>query len=136
MMLARNVTSRGARGAAILALLLATAAPLCAAAQGPVQKIDPPAATAAQGAATPGPAQGPVGPQPMSESVAAVVNDDIISTYDLGQRMRDGRLAGGHVVRHAGKRAMGLDLLQQHQVAHLQPRRKAGLNDLGGRADG
>ena len=88
MMLARNVTSRGARGAAILALMLATAAPACAAAQAP-RKIDPPPPVAA-----PAPPQGapvataPVGPQPMSESVAAIVNDDIISTYDLGQRMR------------------------------------------------
>src|SRR5690606_37525015 len=28
------------------------------------------------------------GPRPLSESVAAVVNDEIISTYDLAQRMR------------------------------------------------
>lgn len=88
MMLARNVTSRGARGAAILALMLASAAPAWAAAQAPVRKIDPPAAAAPAAAPAPQAAAAPVGPQPMSESVAAVVNDDIISTYDLGQRMR------------------------------------------------
>ena len=93
MMRARNVTSQGARGAAILALLLATAAPLCANAQAPRGKAAPPPPAAApaeptQAAPALAPAQGPVGPQPMSESVAAVVNDDIISTYDLGQRMR------------------------------------------------
>ena len=95
MMRARNVTSQGARGAAILALLLATAAPLCASAQAPRGKAGappPPAAAPAAAEPTlitpPAPVQAPVGPQPMSESVAAVVNDDIISTYDLGQRMR------------------------------------------------
>jgi peptidyl-prolyl cis-trans isomerase SurA len=88
MMLARNVTSRGARGAAILALLLATAAPIGATAQAP-QKIDPPAPAAEAPQGAPGAQAGaPVGPQPMAESVAAIVNDDIISTYDLGQRMR------------------------------------------------
>ena len=56
--------------------------------------------------------------------------------FQFSQRLRDGGLAGGHVVGDAGERAVRLDLLQQHQVAHLQPRRKAGLNDLGGRADG
>jgi peptidyl-prolyl cis-trans isomerase SurA len=95
MMRARNVTSQGARGAAILALLLATAAPLYANAQAPRGKAaaPPPSAAAPADAeptkiSPPAPTQGPVGPQPMSESVAAVVNDDIISTYDLGQRMR------------------------------------------------
>ena len=92
MMLARNVTSQGARGAAIFALLLATTAPLGAGAQTQRGKVAPPppaAAPAAPPEAAPAAApRAPVGPQPMSESVAAVVNDDIISTYDLGQRMR------------------------------------------------
>jgi peptidyl-prolyl cis-trans isomerase SurA len=92
MMLARNVTSQGARGAAIFALLLATTAPLGASAQalGGKAAAPPPAgAPAAEPEATPAAApRAPIGPQPMSESVAAVVNDDIISTYDLGQRMR------------------------------------------------
>lgn len=88
MMFARNVTSRGARGAAILALMLATAAPACAAAQAP-RKIDPPPPAAAPAPPQAAPAAtASLGPQPMSESVAAIVNDDIISTYDLGQRMR------------------------------------------------
>ncbi len=91
MMLARNVTSRGARGAAILALLLASAAPVSAA-QSAGATAAPATATAPAAApdpqAPPAQAPAPVGPQPMSESVAAVVNDDIISTYDLGQRMR------------------------------------------------
>ena len=93
MMLALNVTSQGARGAAIFALLLATTAPLGAGAQalrGKGAAAPPPAAAPAALPETPPAAapQAPAGPQPMSESVAAVVNDDIISTYDLGQRMR------------------------------------------------
>jgi peptidyl-prolyl cis-trans isomerase SurA len=92
MMLALNVTSQGARGAAIFALLLATTAPLGASAQALGGKAAaPPAATAPAVEPETAPAaapRAPVGPQPMSESVAAVVNDDIISTYDLGQRMR------------------------------------------------
>ena len=86
MMRARNVTSLGARGAAIVALLFATTAPLSAGAQDKQANAGTaPVATAPAPQAAP--AQ-PAGPQPMSESVAAVVNDDIISTYDLGQRMR------------------------------------------------
>src|ERR1700678_3663326 len=37
-------------------------------------------------AATPAP--GPVAPQGLSESVVVTVNDDLISTYDIVQRMR------------------------------------------------
>jgi peptidyl-prolyl cis-trans isomerase SurA len=85
MMRARNVTSQGARGAAIFALLFATTAPLGAGAQDAPANSAAPIATAPAPEAAP---QRPAGPQPMSESVAAVVNDDIISTYDLGQRMR------------------------------------------------
>jgi peptidyl-prolyl cis-trans isomerase SurA len=70
-----------------LALLLATAAPALAVAQAP-RKIDPPAPAAEPAPAQAAAAPAPTGPQPMSESVAAIVNDDIISTYDLGQRMR------------------------------------------------
>jgi peptidyl-prolyl cis-trans isomerase SurA len=52
----------------------------------------PPPATA-EPAPAPAPAAPPPGGaltamRPMSESVAAIVNDDIISTYDLAQRMR------------------------------------------------
>ena len=94
MMRARNVTGRGARDAAIFAVLLATTAPLAAGAQalrGNVGAPPPAAAEAAPAAEAEPTAAAPAaarGPQPMSESVAAVVNDDIISTYDLGQRMR------------------------------------------------
>lgn len=70
---ARKVTGLAARGVALAAALLATAAP---------------SALWAQDAAVPAPAPARAAPQGLSESVAAVVNDDIISTYDLAQRMR------------------------------------------------
>jgi len=88
MMRAGNVTGRGARGAAILAILLATTAPSLVGAQDLRGQVGaaPPAAAPQSDPADAAPR--PAGPQQMSESVAAVVNDDIISTYDLGQRMR------------------------------------------------
>ncbi len=91
MMRADNVTGRGARGAVILAALLAGAAPVAAGAQalrGQIGAPPPAAASAPAPEAAPAAPLRQAGPQPMSESVAAVVNDDIISTYDLGQRMR------------------------------------------------
>lgn len=81
MMRARNVTGPAARGAALFALLATAAAlPLAVHAQdlrGPL----------AANSAAPAP-QAPAPPRGVSESVAAVVNDEIISTYDLGQRVR------------------------------------------------
>lgn len=91
MMRAGNVTSRGARGAIILAALMAGAAPIAADAQvlrGQVGAQPPAVAAAPAAEAVPASPSRAAGPQPISESVAAVVNDDIISTYDLGQRMR------------------------------------------------
>jgi peptidyl-prolyl cis-trans isomerase SurA len=73
MMRARNVTGRLARG-----MLLACAFSLAAAPNAALAQPAPPPA-----------GQAPVNlPTGISESVAAVVNDDIISTYDLAQRMR------------------------------------------------
>jgi peptidyl-prolyl cis-trans isomerase SurA len=72
---ARYAAGRSAWGAAIMAALMATAA----------------SAAMAQPSNAPAPAQAPAAapaPQPLSEAVAAVVNDDIISTYDLTQRTR------------------------------------------------
>jgi peptidyl-prolyl cis-trans isomerase SurA len=100
---ARNVTGRGARGAVIAAVVLAAAAPLAAQVRAQAQAPDlrgqvgaPPAAAAAPApdtaqapvAGTPAPQGAPIMQRPLSESVAATVNDDIISTYDLSQRMR------------------------------------------------
>jgi len=78
---ARSVTTFAAGAASILALTVASLAPPVMAqdqAGAPPQVQAPPAAPQA---AAPAPA-------PLSESVAAVVNDDIISSYDLMQRMR------------------------------------------------
>ncbi|MDB5435823.1 MAG: peptidyl-prolyl cis-trans isomerase family protein [Phenylobacterium sp.] len=85
MMRARNVTGRGARGAVIATALVAVALPFTVQAQG--------APAAAVQASLPAAAPAAAAPQftpmrPMTESVAAIVNDDIISTYDLAQRMR------------------------------------------------
>jgi peptidyl-prolyl cis-trans isomerase SurA len=76
---ALNVTSPGARGAALSVALATILLPSALHAQdlrGPLGA----SAAAAQAAATPRPG--------VSESVAAIVNDEIISTYDLGQRVR------------------------------------------------
>ena len=80
MILKRLVTGRAARGAALTAAL-------AVAASGALAQTPTPAPTPAAPAVT-APAAAPAGPRPLSESVAAVVNDDIISTYDLAQRMR------------------------------------------------
>jgi peptidyl-prolyl cis-trans isomerase SurA len=73
---ARSVTKLAACTASILAL---TVASLGSAVQ--AQEAAPPSADASAAAAAPR-------ANPLSESVAAVVNDDIISSYDLMQRMR------------------------------------------------
>ena len=94
MMRARNVTGRGARGAFVATALLAAGLPMGVCAQGAAANA--PASTAAApaeaAAATPSaspPAAAPApANRPMTEAVAAIVNDDIISTYDLAQRMR------------------------------------------------
>jgi len=75
MMRARNVTLLAALGAAL---------PLALAAPASAQDLRGP--LGATPASAPAPA--PVGPRPVSESVAAIVNDEIVSTYDLGQRVR------------------------------------------------
>lgn len=74
MIQAPKARGRLARGAALIAALCAAGAPMAGSAQ-----------------TTPAPAPSapaPVQPQGISESVAAVVNDDIVSTFDLAQRMR------------------------------------------------
>ncbi|MBI1198050.1 MAG: peptidylprolyl isomerase [Phenylobacterium sp.] len=73
--------------AARCAMIACAAAAMASAAPALAQPApdDAPTATAPADAA-PAPVQAP--PQGLSESVAAVVNDDIISTYDLSQRMR------------------------------------------------
>jgi peptidyl-prolyl cis-trans isomerase SurA len=79
---ARSVTTFAAGAASILALTVASlglpAQALQAQEAAPPQVAAPPAPAAAS--------QIPV--NPLSESVAAVVNDEIVSSYDLMQRMR------------------------------------------------
>jgi peptidyl-prolyl cis-trans isomerase SurA len=77
----RYLTGPAARSAALACALAALAAGPQALAQ-PVLEPPPPADTAAEQPAA------PARPAGLSESVAAVVNDDIVSTYDLAQRMR------------------------------------------------
>jgi peptidyl-prolyl cis-trans isomerase SurA len=90
---ARNVTSRSVRGAVIATAVLAVALPMSLQAQ-PLRGAvgaPPPAIQSAPAAAEPAPVARPATytpMRPMSESVAAIVNDEIISTYDLAQRMR------------------------------------------------
>lgn len=70
-------------GSAALGVVLACA--LIAAPQAIAQQPEAPVGTAPAEAPR---AEAPPTPEGLSESVAAVVNDDIVSTYDLGQRMR------------------------------------------------
>lgn len=79
MMSARKVSGRMARGLALAAVAACAAAPIVASAQAQTGAGQPAAAQA--------PAAAPQQPA-LSESVAAIVNDSIISTYDLAQRMR------------------------------------------------
>jgi len=75
MLSVRSVRGQAACGVALAALLSATAAsPVAAqdAAQAPAEPQD----------------SAPAQPQGLTEYAAAVVNDEIISTYDLAQRMR------------------------------------------------
>src|SRR5579859_2950458 len=91
MMRARNVTGRGARGAVIATAALAVALPLGVPMGAWGQVGAPPAAAApAPTAVSTGPVRSaaPAVARPMTESVAAIVNDEIVSTYDLAQRMR------------------------------------------------
>lgn len=84
---ARSVTTFAAGAASILALTVASLGL-------PSMAQEQPAAQAGQTAAPPqvaAPAAAPAqaaAPQPLQESVAAVVNDEIVSSYDLMQRMR------------------------------------------------
>lgn len=77
---ARSVTTFAAGAASILAL---TVASLGLPTMAQEQQAAPP-----QVDAPPAAAPAPAAPQPLQESVAAVVNDEIVSSYDLMQRMR------------------------------------------------
>lgn len=80
---ARSVTTFAAGAASILALTVASLGL-------PAQAFQEqqPAAAPPEVAAPPAQAAAPAAPQPLQESVAAVVNDEIVSSYDLMQRMR------------------------------------------------
>jgi len=79
MMHAGDVPGQLARGAALAAFIAAATLPFS------LHAAPAAGAPAAAGAAAP---DRDAGPRPLSESVAAIVNDEIISTYDLAQRMR------------------------------------------------
>lgn len=78
----RYLTGPNARSAAFACALVAAGAAPQAVAQQPGAEV---VGTAPADAAA---APAPRAPTGLSESVAAVVNDDIVSTYDLAQRMR------------------------------------------------
>jgi len=80
MMRGCNVTTLAARSASLSVLIAIAALATSALAQ---QAVATPASAPATTAAP-----APEEPKGLSEAVAAVVNDDIISTYDLAQRVR------------------------------------------------
>jgi peptidyl-prolyl cis-trans isomerase SurA len=84
MMHADDVPGRLARGAALAALCLAVALPFDVLAA-PAGQVKAPPSDAPSVSTSPADS---AAPRALSESVAAVVNDEIISTYDLAQRMR------------------------------------------------
>jgi peptidyl-prolyl cis-trans isomerase SurA len=91
MILAGDVPGPLARGAALAVLFAAAALPLSASAHRAPRARPPATVQVAATPAAPAAATAPAAaaaPRPLSESVAAVVNDEIISTYDLAQRMR------------------------------------------------
>ena len=79
---------RSASGTALAVWLASAALPASALAQDAAASAPSPASAAAVPAAPPAAAPTAAGPRPMSESVAVVINDEIISTYDLRQRVR------------------------------------------------
>lgn len=81
----RYLTGPTARNAALACVLAVPLAFMGGAAPAVAQEPEAPVGTAPPEGARPAPPPPPTG---ISESVAAVVNDDIISTYDLAQRMR------------------------------------------------
>ena len=83
---ARSVTTFAAGAASILALTVASLG-LPAIARQAAPAAQPQGASPAP-AAAPQPATPQAQANPLAESVAAVVNDDIISSYDVVQRMR------------------------------------------------
>lgn len=85
---ARSVTTFAAGAASILALTVASLGLPSLAQEQPAAQAAPAQDAPPQVAAPPAAAPAPAAPQPLSESVSAVVNDDIISSYDLMQRMR------------------------------------------------
>jgi peptidyl-prolyl cis-trans isomerase SurA len=88
MMHAGDVPGRWARGAALAVLFATTALPLSVQAAPASPARSAPEAAVPANASAPAPQTTTAGPRPLSESVAAIVNDEIISTYDLAQRMR------------------------------------------------
>ena len=90
--------ARGLAGAFALALAVggASAAPRKPPPKAPAAPVAAAPAPASEAAAPPADAAAPatdastppLGPQPLREQVAATVNDDVISTYDLRQRVR------------------------------------------------
>ena len=87
MMRRCNLTALAARSATLSVLFALPAFAATAQTADSAAAAAPPAA-AAQPPSAAEPAPVPPPPKGLSESVAAVVNDDIISTYDLGQRVR------------------------------------------------
>ncbi|MDB5477398.1 MAG: peptidyl-prolyl cis-trans isomerase family protein [Phenylobacterium sp.] len=85
---ARSVTSPAARGAALSIAVAAACLPLAVPMTTYAQDLRGPLSVSAAAPAPQAAAPAPARPRGVSESVAAIVNDEIISTYDLGQRVR------------------------------------------------
>ena len=134
-------TARLLTSAALLAALAAPAAqaqrPRRAPAAKPAAAAPAPAAEAAPATAaeaTPAPtaAAAPAGPRPMSESVAVTINNEVITTYDVRQRIRLLIVSTGvqpteqnlPAIEREALRALVDERLQTQELQRLESRRK------------
>ena len=109
----------------------ATAAKPAAATSDPTTAADNAVADAAAAADAPA-TVAPTGPQPMREQVAATVNDDVISTYDLRQRVRLLIISSGvqvndqnlQEIEREALRALIDERLQRDEIASVEKRQK------------
>jgi peptidyl-prolyl cis-trans isomerase SurA len=119
------------------ALLLAAGLVSPATAQSPATPSAPPANSPAPSTAAPAPAAARPAPG-LNEAVAALINDDIISTYDLQQRMRLMILTSGvqptpdaiQQIEQEALRSLTDERLEMQELLKVQKRQKDNKSSL------